>query len=102
MTSTAASSESYTCGTQRDDDDNGTEAGSAYIFDLNTCGFALGDMNCDGEVNAFDIEAFLLALFDPDEYAIRFPDCDINNGDINGDGNINAFDIEPFLELLFP
>ncbi len=61
-----------------------------------------GDLNCDGEINAFDIEPFLLALFDPDEYAIRFPDCDINNGDINGDGSIDAFDIEPFLLLLFP
>ena len=61
-----------------------------------------GDLNCDGEINAFDIEPFLLALFDPDEYALRFPDCDINNGDINGDGEINAFDIEPFLGLLFP
>ena len=56
---------------------------------------------CDGDVNAFDIEPFLLALFDPATYAIQFPDCDINNADINGDGIINAFDIEPFLELLF-
>jgi hypothetical protein len=61
----------------------------------------VGDMNCDGEVNAFDIEPFIVALFDPGEYAIRWPDCDINLGDINGDGSVNAFDIEPFLELLF-
>ena len=64
--------------------------------------FEPGDVNCDGSIDGFDIEPFLLALFDPDEYAIQFPDCDINTADINEDGSINAFDIEPFLELLFP
>ena len=64
-------------------------------------GVLAGDLNCDGQINAFDIEPFLLALFDPDEYPIRFPDCDINLADLNGDGNIDAFDIEPFLEALF-
>ena len=43
----------------------------------------------------------MVALFDPDNYAARFPDCDINNADLNGDGSIDAFDIEPFLALLF-
>ena len=61
-----------------------------------------GDLNCDCSVDAFDIEPFLLALFEPQSYSKRFPDCDINLADINGDGVINAFDIEPFLELLFP
>ena len=96
MTSTAASSESYTCGTQRDDDDNGTEAGSAYIFDLNTCGFALGDMNCDGEINAFDIEPFLDLLFGGGE------PCNTCTGAANGAGELDAFDIEPCLNCLFP
>ncbi|MCH7871969.1 MAG: hypothetical protein IID33_09750 [Planctomycetes bacterium] len=62
----------------------------------------LGDLNCDGQINAFDIEPFLVALFDPKEYAVRYPECDINLADINGDGSIDAFDIEPFLDLLFP
>ena len=61
-----------------------------------------GDLNCDGIVDAFDIEPFLLALFQPDEYSNLYPDCDINLADINGDGAINAFDIEGFLALLFP
>ena len=61
-----------------------------------------GDMNCDCTVNAFDIEPFLVALFDPVQYPILFPNCDIQNADINGDGFIDAFDIEPFLKLLFP
>lgn len=63
---------------------------------------APGDLNCDGQINAFDIEPFLVALFDPDIYGVLFPDCDIHLADINGDGNIDAFDIEPFLNLLFP
>lgn len=61
-----------------------------------------GDINCDGAVNAFDIEPFLVALFEPDEYAARFPNCDIYLADINRDGSIDAFDIQPFIALLFP
>ena len=47
--------------------------------------FAFGDMNCDERFDAFDIETFLVALFNPDEYAIQFPDCDINLADMNRD-----------------
>ncbi len=61
-----------------------------------------GDLNCDGQINALDIEPFLVALFDPKEYPVRYPECDINLADINGDGSIDALDIEPFLDLLFP
>ena len=61
-----------------------------------------GDLNCDCSMDAFDIEPFVVALVEPDEYAGRYPGCDINLADINGDGAIDAFDIEPFLELLFP
>ena len=61
-----------------------------------------GDLNCDTIVNAFDIEPFIVALFDAESYSDLFPDCNINRADINGDGNIDAFDIEPFLRLLFP
>jgi hypothetical protein len=60
----------------------------------------LGDVNCDGAVNAFDIDAFVLALTDPAGYAIAYPACDINLADVNGDGVVNAFDIDPFVELL--
>ena len=60
----------------------------------------LGDLNCDGVLNAFDIDPFVLALIDPAGYASAWPDCDIMLADINGDGEINAFDIDPFVELL--
>lgn len=62
----------------------------------------LGDMNGDGVLNAFDIEPFLLALFDPDEYAIQFPGIDgVAVGDMNGDGALDSFDIEAFTDALF-
>ncbi len=75
----------------------------AFMIEGQTLGsFEVGDLNCDGAVDALDIEPFLIALFEPGEYGIRFPDCDINLADINGDGAIDALDIEGFLELLFP
>ena len=60
-------------------------------------------MNCDGDVNAFDIEPFLDLLFTP---GIE-PCCGVrgevgSTGDVNLDGAIDAFDIEPFLGCLFP
>jgi hypothetical protein len=59
-----------------------------------------GDMNCDGIVNNFDIDPFVLALSDPGAYQAAFPNCDINNADANGDGQINNFDIDPFVALI--
>ena len=62
---------------------------------------AKGDLNCDGAVDTFDIEPFLMALFNPDDYEMAFPDCDISAADTNDDGAVDAFDIEPFLDILF-
>ena len=61
-----------------------------------------GDLNCDGAVDALDIEPFIMALFDPESYPDQHPDCYIDRADINGDGYIDALDIEPFIALLFP
>jgi hypothetical protein len=69
---------------------------------IETATAKFGDLNCDLQVNAFDIEPFLLALFEPIEYPNQYPDCDILLADMNGDGAVNAFDIEPLLDLLFP
>ena len=62
--------------------------------------FGLGDLNCDGILDAFDIDPFVLALTDPDGYAAAWPDCDRMLADIDGNGEIDAFDIDPFVELL--
>lgn len=63
-------------------------------------GPTLGDLNCDGIVNNFDIDAFVLALTDPEGYDAAYPDCERLNGDINSDGVVNNFDIDPFVDLL--
>ncbi|MGE0482203.1 MAG: hypothetical protein AB7Q17_17230 [Phycisphaerae bacterium] len=60
----------------------------------------LGDMNCDGALNNFDIDPFVLALIDPAGYAAVFPGCNINNGDANGDGRVDNFDIDAFVAIL--
>ena len=62
--------------------------------------FELGDLNCDGTLDAFDIDPFVLALTDPTGYQAAYPDCDRMNADCNEDGVIDAFDIDPFVELL--
>ena len=85
-------------------------AGELYVMDWSSPGslfkivarFAQGAVNCDGNVDAFDIEPFLTALFDPDAYAAEYPNCDVAQADMNLDGSVNAFDIEPFLAVLFP
>ncbi|MBL8880744.1 MAG: hypothetical protein JNG88_16645, partial [Phycisphaerales bacterium] len=59
-----------------------------------------GDLNCDGTVNNFDIDAFVLGLTDPAAYESAFPTCEIALGDINADGTFNNFDIDPFVALL--
>ncbi len=60
----------------------------------------VGDLNCDGNVDFFDIDAFVLAITDPAGYEAAYPDCDIMLADCNGDGSVDFFDIEPFVELV--
>ncbi len=62
---------------------------------------APGDLNCDGAVDFFDIDPFILALFDASGYAAQFPDCDRRSADANQDGDVNFFDIDAFLQCLF-
>ncbi|MCH7872782.1 MAG: hypothetical protein IID33_13890 [Planctomycetes bacterium] len=54
------------------------------------------DMNCDGTVDAIDIEFFIDILFN------NGPRCASCTGDTNGDGMVNAADIEGFINCLFP
>ncbi len=61
-----------------------------------------GDLNCDGVVDAFDIEPFVSAVIDPAAYEARWPGCDRLLADMNDDGVISAFDIEPFARLMTP
>jgi predicted outer membrane repeat protein len=61
---------------------------------------ARGDLNCDGSINGYDIDPFVLALTDPAAYAAAFPGCDYMLADINGDGAVNGYDIDPFVLCL--
>lgn len=62
----------------------------------------LGDMNGDGLVDRLDVDAFTLALADPQRYAQRFPEIEADErGDINGDGWLDEGDVEPFVRLFF-
>jgi len=82
-----------------------TEAGIDAVTVVNVyCNQATtpGDLNCDGAVNVFDIDPFVLALTDAAAYTDAYPDCNIDNADINGDGEINVFDVDPFVDLLVP
>jgi hypothetical protein len=55
------------------------------------------DANCDGAIDAFDVEPFVQLLVNPGA-----PRCDACTGDVNRDGVIDAFDIEPFVNCLIP
>ena len=59
-----------------------------------------GDSNCDGAINAFDIDPFVIALADKDGWEAAY-NCDYYcANDVNGDGAVNAFDIDPFVVVL--
>ncbi|QOJ13575.1 MAG: esterase-like activity of phytase family protein [Planctomycetia bacterium] len=59
-----------------------------------------GDLNCDGAVNNFDIDPFVLALTDATAYAAAWPLCDRWNADANANGSVDNFDIDPFVACL--
>ena len=59
-----------------------------------------GDMNCDGVVDFDDINAFVLALSNPDAYALQYPDCPLGNRDLDGNGVCDFGDINPFVAIL--
>ncbi|MBD3407768.1 MAG: hypothetical protein GF411_16740 [Candidatus Lokiarchaeota archaeon] len=61
----------------------------------------LGDMNDDGAINGIDIEPFVMALTNPQDYQQQFEMNPHLVGDINGDGILNAMDIDPFVDLLY-
>jgi hypothetical protein len=62
--------------------------------------FQVADLNCDGTINGYDIDPFVLALTDPAAYAAAYPDCNYMLADVNGDGSVNGYDIDPFVAVL--
>jgi hypothetical protein len=61
-----------------------------------------GDTNCDGTIDFRDINPFVLALTDQNDYQATYPGCWPENSDINGDGSVDFGDINPFIGLLIP
>ncbi|MBN2446045.1 MAG: right-handed parallel beta-helix repeat-containing protein [Phycisphaerae bacterium] len=59
-----------------------------------------GDVNCDGSVDVFDIDAFVLAIMDQEAYEAAYPDCDHQLADCDGDGVVDVFDIDLFVVLI--
>ena len=65
-----------------------------HVDDVSVIGPALvcadplrGDLNCDGLVNNFDVDPFVLALTDPLAYSTAYPACDILRADLTGSAN---------------
>lgn len=59
----------------------------------------LADVNGDGDVNNFDIDAFVAAIVagDPAAFYELFPNGYFLNADVNGDCAVNNFDIDTFV-----
>ena len=63
--------------------------------------FIPGDANDDGFFDFGDLEAFVLALTDPDTYAATYPNVNVNNTlDFFGDGVFDFGDLEGFVLAL--
>lgn len=58
------------------------------------------DLNCDEVIDVLDINPFILALSNPAQYVIDYPNCEINAADCNRDGQINVLDINRFVQIL--
>jgi CubicO group peptidase (beta-lactamase class C family) len=80
--------------------------GAIFLFDHLLQGWnnwpqrRTGDMNCDGRVDAFDIEPFFEAITDIEAYAAAHTDCTGFNADTNGDLAVDYDDIAGFVECL--
>ncbi|MDX2199614.1 MAG: RHS repeat-associated core domain-containing protein [Phycisphaerae bacterium] len=59
-----------------------------------------GDSNCDGYVGVGDIGAFQLAITNPAQYAVQYPNCPLTNADTNGSGYVDVGDIGNFISML--
>ena len=60
-----------------------------------------GDTNGDGSINGLDVDVFVDALTDPDQYdANHAPLMWVCTADINCDGSMNGLDIDSFVQCL--
>jgi hypothetical protein len=62
--------------------------------------FCTGDLDCNGAIDFFDIDPFVLALQGESAYLAEHPDCRWLNADADGDLDVDFFDIDAFVLLL--
>lgn len=60
----------------------------------------LGDMDCDGDVDAVDAAPFVLCLVDPAGYQVQYPSCDPMNADLSQDGRTDGADAQLLVRCL--
>ena len=87
-----------------------TACAGTYMGDGTACtpdpcctGQLKGDANCDGVVNVFDIDPFVVALTSLDVWQGTYQGAGCGFlcvNDCNGDGEVNVFDIDPFVQYL--
>jgi len=63
------------------------------------CG-VLGDINCDDLLDPADVEAFVLALIDPEGHQTLYGECDILKADFDYNGEVNGSDAQGFIDAL--
>jgi hypothetical protein len=59
-----------------------------------------GDVDCDGDVDFFDIDPFVTALSGPVAYYTAYPNCNWLNADTSCNGAVDFFDIDAFVACL--
>ncbi len=59
-----------------------------------------GDVDCDGDIDFFDIDPFVVALGGEAAYYAVYPDCIWSLADTDCDGDVDFFDIDPFVACL--
>ncbi|MGE0480548.1 MAG: hypothetical protein AB7Q17_08760 [Phycisphaerae bacterium] len=59
-----------------------------------------GDLNCDGYIDNYDIDPFVLAVIDATAYLATFPDCNRILADLDSDGDVTWYDLDLFRDLV--
>jgi len=59
-----------------------------------------GDINCDGLVDGRDVQAFVAAALNENQYNAQYPGCDLSNADVNEDGSVLVDDIAALVPLI--
>jgi len=78
-----------------------SNGGEIYLDSLTiTTSAALGDMDCDGDVDFDDIDPFVQALTDSTAYTAAHPECNYLLADCDESGELDFDDINSFIELL--